>query len=174
MIDAFYFEGAPEPHNKKCGNKYPITYKFMSLLPDKYGNPYPTHKKYYIVVSKTANSNKDLTELYLKKFIFTGVCVSSEGTCDHRVGLPSVEFKAHRCPPVKEFCKSLNFLDVEIIGDGLTSECQPLYKAINKVFKGYFCDLYKLYSLADPLNSKTGAPISPTRQILSNFILGAW
>ena len=60
------------------------------------------------------------------------------------------------------------------MGDGLTPEVQPLYKAINKVFKGYFCNLYDLYYLAATFNFKTGAPISPTRQLLSNFILGAW
>ena len=113
----------------------------MHRLPDKYGNPYPTHKKYYIVVSKTANSNKDLTELYLKKFIFTGVCVSSEGTCDHRVDLLWDDFKAHSCHTVKCFYKYHDFLDVDIIGGILTSESPPLDKAINKVFEGYFCNL---------------------------------
>ena len=106
--------------------------------------------------------------------VLTDAGVSSAGTCDTRVGLLWDDFKAHSCPPVKEFCKSLNFLDVEIIGDGLTSEGQPLYKAINKVFKGYFCDLYNLYSLADPLNSKTGAPIAPTGQLLSTWIVESW
>ena len=57
--------------------------------------------------------------------------VSSEGTCDHRVGLPSVEFKAHRCPPVNEFFKSHYFLDVEIMGGGLTPEVRSLDKYTN-------------------------------------------
>ena len=96
-----YSEGAPTPHDKKCVNKYSDTYGVMHRLPDKYGNPYPTCKKCYIVVSKTANSNKDLTELYLKKVLFSGAGVSSEVTCDPRVCLLWDYFKAHSCPTVK-------------------------------------------------------------------------
>ena len=45
-----YFEGAHAPHTKKCGNKALIIYEVLRRLPDKYGNPYPTGKKLYIVV----------------------------------------------------------------------------------------------------------------------------
>ena len=120
------------------------------------------------------NLNKDLIELYLKKVLFSGVGVSSEGTCDHRVGLLWYYFKAHRCPPVKKFFKTHNFLDIDIMGGGLTPEGQPLDKYTKKVFKCYFRDLYALYHLTATLNSKTGVPIAPTRQILSTWIVESW
>ena len=60
------------------------------------------------------------------------------------------------------------------MGGGLTPEVQPLNKTTNKVFKGYLCNLYDLYSLTAPLNSKTGAPIAPTRQLLFTWIVEAW
>ena len=101
MISAFSFEGAPAPHSKNCGNKASITYEVMHCFPDKYGNPYPTRKKCYIVISKTANSNKDLTEIYLKKMLFPVSGVSSEVTCDHRFGILWGDFEAHSCTPVK-------------------------------------------------------------------------
>ena len=106
--------------------------------------------------------------------LFPGAGVSSDGTCHHRVGILWKNFKAHSRIPVKVFRKPDDFLDVEIMGGRLTPEGQPLDKAINKVFKGYFRDLYDLYSLTAPLNSKTGAPIAPTRKILSTWILKAW
>ena len=107
-------------HNKKCGNENSITYDVMLRLPDKYGNPYPTHKKRYIAVSKTANSNKDLTEMYLNKVLLPGAVVSSEDTCDHRFVILWNDFKAHSFSPVKYFCKSHSFLDVDITGGRLT------------------------------------------------------
>ena len=75
----------------------------MLRLPNKYSNPYPTRKKCYIVVSKTENSNKDLTALYLKKLLSPGAVVSSKGTCDHRVGLLCDDFNAHICTNVNSF-----------------------------------------------------------------------
>ena len=112
--------------------------------------------------------------MYLKKVILPGQGVSYKVTCDHRVGLIWYDFKAHSFPPVKELLRSHNFLDIEIMGGGLTPEGQPLDKATNKVFKGYVCNLYYLYSLTAPLNSKTGAPIAPTRQLLFTWIVEAW
>ena len=60
------------------------------------------------------------------------------------------------------------------MGGGLTPEGQLLDKTTNKLFKGYFHNLYDLYSLTAPLNSKTGAPIAPTRQLLFTWIVEAW
>ena len=73
----------------------------MRHLPDEYSNPYPTREKLYIVVLKTVNSNKDLIEMYPNKVLLPCAGVSSEGTCDHRVGIFWGELKDHRCPPVK-------------------------------------------------------------------------
>ena len=95
-IANFSFGGAPAPHNKKC-----VTYEVMRRLPDKCINPCTTHKKCYIVVSKTENSNKDPTELYLKKLFLPGAGVLSEVKCDHRVGIPWGDLKSHSCPHVK-------------------------------------------------------------------------
>ena len=74
---------------------------------------------------------------------------------------------------LKSFFKSHNYLDVYIMGGGLTPQGKPLDKAINKVFKGYLRDLYDLYYLTAPLNYKTGAPIALTRQIISTWIVEA-
>ena len=63
--------------------------------------------------------------------VLTDAGVSSAGTCDTRVGLPWDDFKAHSCPPVKYFCKSHDFLDVEIMGGVLVPEGQLLDRAIS-------------------------------------------
>ena len=42
------------------------------------------------------------------------------------------------------------------------------------MFKGYLRDHYDLDYLTAPLNSKTEAPIAPTRQLLSTWIVEAW
>ena len=101
LIVAFYFEVAPVQHNKKCDNKASITYEVILRLPDKNGNTYPTYKTCYIVVTKTVNSHKGLTELYLTKVLLTGAVVSSEVTYDHWAGILWDDFKAHSCPPGK-------------------------------------------------------------------------
>ena len=112
--------------------------------------------------------------MYMKKVLLPGAGVSSEDTFDHRVGLLWDDFKSHSCPPGKQFCKSHGFIDVEIMGGGLTPEGQPLKKAINKVFNDYFRYLYEIYSISANLNYKTGAPIAPNMNILSTWIVEAW
>ena len=81
-----FYEAAPVKPGKKCGNCASVTYEIKNRLPDKDGNPYPSRDKCYIVVSKTANSNKDYTKLILKKVILPEMGVSSDGTCDHIIG----------------------------------------------------------------------------------------
>ena len=133
-----------------------------------------------MTVKKTANSDKDLTKLILKKVILPGAGVTflpgagvtSPGTCDHRVGLLWDEFKAHSCPEVKTYCQSHDFLDVNIIPGGLTPVAQPLDKVINKVLKGYFRDMYDEYILTAPLHN--GAPKPPSRQLLATWIVECW
>ena len=66
---SFFSEADPVKPGKKCGSRASVTYEIKSRLPDKDGNPYPSHDKCYIVVSKTANSNKNYTKLILKKVI---------------------------------------------------------------------------------------------------------
>ena len=70
-------------------------YEIRNRLPDNNGNPYPTREEFYINVSETANSNHEYKKLIVKKFILTALGVSSDGTCDHIVGLLWGGFKAH-------------------------------------------------------------------------------
>ena len=78
----------------------------------------------------------------MKKVILPDIGVSSYGTYDNIVGILWDDLKAHSCPSVKEYCISFSCLDVLILGRGLTPEDKTLNKVSNKVFKGYFCDLY--------------------------------
>ena len=168
------------PSGQKSGNRASVTYEIKNRLPDKDGNTYPTREQCYMTVKKTANSDKDLTKLILKKVILPGAGVTfqdddgltSPGTCDHRVGLLWDEFKAHSCPEVKSYCQSHDFLDVDIIPGGLTPVGQPLDKVINKVFKGYFRDKYDAYILTAPVHN--GAPKPPSRQLLATWIVECW
>ena len=109
--------------------------------------------------------------MYLKKVILTCEDISYKVTCDHRVGIIWYGFKAHSFPPVKDFLRYHNFLDIDIMGGRLTPEGQPLDKAINKVFKGYFRNLYTLYSLTSHLNSKIISPIAHNSKIISTWIV---
>ena len=57
---------------------------------------------------------------------------------------------------------------------GITPKSQPLDILINKVFKGFFRDLFKEWSLNAPTNPKTGHPLAPSRQLLAQWIVKAW
>ena len=156
----------------KCGNKASVTYEIKNRLPNKLGNHYPPRDKIYMVVSKTANSNQDLSKVILKKVILPGVGMDMDGNCDHQAGLLWDQFKSHLAPVVKEYCKQLEFLKVIISPGGLTPVGQPLDKAINKVFKSHFWDKYDKYILqAEVVN---GCPKAPPRQLLAKWVVEAW
>ena len=57
---------------------------------------------------------------------------------------------------------------------GITPKAQPLEVIINKVFKGFFRDLFEEWSLNVPTNPKTGHPLAPSRQLLAQWIVKAW
>ena len=62
----------------------------------------------------------------------------------------------------------------EIMAGGITPKAQPLDVLINKVFKGFFCDLFEQWSLNAPLNEKSGNPLPPSRQLLAKWVVLAW
>ena len=57
---------------------------------------------------------------------------------------------------------------------GITPKAQPLDILINKVFKGFFHDLFKEWSLNAPTKPKTGHPLAPSCQLLPQWIVKAW
>eukprot|EP00957_Ditylum_brightwellii_P109207 8330360-Ditylum_brightwellii.AAC.1 len=84
------------------------------------------------------------------------------------------DFKSHSAASVKEFCQSLDFLGVDIIPGRLTPEAQPLDQVINKVYKGYFHDLYDEYILTAPVHLMRGTPKPPSCQLLTTWVVKAW
>ena len=61
-----------------------------------------------------------------------------------------------------------------MVDGGITPKAQPLDVLINKVFKGFFHDLFKEWSLNAPTNPKTGHPLAPSCQLLAQWIVKAW
>lgn len=180
LIPFVIWKATPVPSGKKCGNRASVTYEIknrhLDECADRDGNKYPSRDKIYMTVAKTANSNKDLTQLILKKVILPGAGAVKQGntlTCDHKIGLLWDDFKSHSCPEVKSFCQSFDFLDVLILPGGLTPEGQPLDKVINKVFKGYFRDFYDEWTLSAKVDDN-GNMRYPSRQLLAQWIVKAW
>jgi hypothetical protein len=60
-----------------------------------------------------------------------------------------------------------------ILAGGITPVSQTLDKVCNKLFKGFYCDLYDLWSLTAPVTD-SGAPKPPTRQQLVSWVVEAW
>ena len=61
-----------------------------------------------------------------------------------------------------------------MVDGGITPKAQPLDVLINKVFKGFFRDLFEEWSLNAPTNPNTGHPLAPSRQLLAHWIVKAW
>ena len=57
---------------------------------------------------------------------------------------------------------------------GITPKARQLDVLINKVFKGFFRDLFEEWSLNAPTNPKTGHPLAPPHQLLAQWIVKAW
>ena len=76
--------------------------------------------------------------------------------------------------PSNIFFHCFAFLEVDIMGGGLTLEVQTLYKFVKKLFKGHFSYLYNIWSLTSPIVARTGAHKEPTRQLLSSWVVKYW
>ena len=61
-----------------------------------------------------------------------------------------------------------------MVDGGITRKAQPLDVLINKVFKGFFRDLFEECSLNAPTNPNTGHLMAPSRQLLAQWIFKAW
>src|SRR5210317_299623 len=175
----FYISGEPTKYDPtksshKYGSKNSIACEIYERKPDRNGNHYPSREKAYITVASKACSNHLLTNVYLKKVILPAAGYDKEtGECENKVGVLWDDFKSHSTAQVKTFCESLDFLSVDILPGGLTPCGQPLDKVINKVFKGYFRDMYDQYILRAPVNDK-GTPLPPSRQQLATWVVEAW
>ena len=67
------FKAAIAPPGEAHGQKGTVTYEIYHDLPDEWGNHYPPKEKCYVTVSKTANSNGDLTIDFVNNFFFPAV-----------------------------------------------------------------------------------------------------
>ena len=57
---------------------------------------------------------------------------------------------------------------------GITPKSHPLDVLINKVFKGFFRDLFEEWSLNAPTNPTNGHPLAPSCQLLAQWIVKTW
>ena len=84
-----------------------------------------------------------------------------DGKADHFSVVLVDDFCGHSDMQAEEVTVSMSdVLKWEIMASGITPKAQPLNVLVNKVFKGYFCDLFKKWSLNRP-NKKTGNSLSP-------------
>ena len=135
---------------------------------------YPSRDECYITVSKTANSNAELTILYEKKVLLPGAGIKDIEKFEKRIGALCDDFKGHSSAE----CKGFNLGNLErrknlrwkIMKGGLTPVGQPLDKVVNKVFKGHLRDIYDMWSLT--LRSMKG-PERPCHQLASSSPLGS-
>ena len=93
----------PAPEGNKCGTSKSVTSEIMDWRDDNNGTPYRPKGLIYMTVSRTANSNKELTHVYLKNIIFPafGVTDNEAVNFHHYLGIMCDEFKGHIAEPVK-------------------------------------------------------------------------
>ena len=127
--------------------------------------------------SKTANSNEDLTILYKKKVLLLGVGVVNAEEFNMRVLDLCDDFRGHSAKAVKSFNRGhhvhRHMLKWIIMKGVMAPIGQPLYRLVNKVFKGYLRELYGIFVLTAPFNPAIGAPCPPSRQKIPTWIVEA-
>ena len=169
------FKAAPAPAGKRHGNKNSVTYEIYHDLPDKWGNRYPPKDECILAVSKTANSNEELTLDIVEKVFFPELDIDENGQANHVSVMLMDDFKGHSSKMVKERTLAIqDHFKWEIMAGGITPKAQPLDVLINKVWKGFFLDLFEQWSLTCPLHPKTGNPIPPSRQLLAQWVVMSW
>ena len=89
------------------------------------------------------------------------------GTLTEPVGLVLDAFRGYFDKKFKDHNANHPLLKWLRMDGGITPKDQPLDVLINKVFKGFFNDLFKEWSLNAPTNPKTGHPLAPYRPLLA-------
>ena len=97
-----------------------------------------------------------------------------DGTQKEPVGFVLDAFQGHFYNKVKAHNANHALLKWLMMDGGITAKAQPLDVLINKVFKGFFHDLFEEWSLNAPTNPKTGHPMAPSHQLLAQWIVKAW
>lgn len=101
--------------------------------------------------------------------------INDDGTADHVSVMLLDDFSGHKSEEVKEKTVPMNdVLKWEIMAGGITPLAHPLDVLINKVWKGYFRDLFECWSLTAPVHPVTGNPLAPSRQLLAQWAVMAW
>ena len=117
--------------------------------------------------------------MYLKKIIFPAFGVTDKEAVNfhQRSGILCDGFKGHSAELDKDYMlhpsRSEN-LKFDIMNGGLTPVGQPLNKVVNKVFKGYLRDLYKIWSPTAPFNPHKGHQCPSSHQLLATWIVQTW
>ena len=140
---------------------------------DKCGNSYPDRSKLYITTSKSGSLSGKLTLDYLEKVFFPEVGDVNGNLVDES-GLVLDDFAGHFDNKVKAVTEPNNKISWIMMDGGITPKAQPLDVLINKVWKGFYRDLFEEWSLCCPLNQKSGHPHPPSRQLLAKWVVMAW
>lgn len=83
-------------------------------------------------------------------------------------------FRGHFDKVVKEHNAKHKLLSWLLMDGGITPKAQPLDVLVNKIFKGFFRDLFEDWSLNAPLHPVSGHPLAPSRQLLAGWVVQAW
>ena len=90
-----------------------------------------------------------------------------DGTLKEPVGLVLDAFRGHFDKKVKAHNANHPLLKWPMMDGGITPKTHPLDVLINKIFKGFFRDLFEEWSLNALTNPKNGHPLAPSRQLLA-------